>query len=36
MDIVRSIATVDTTTKYGMQNWPVEDIIINSITIENQ
>jgi len=36
MDIVRSIATVDTTTKYGMQNWPVEDVIINSITIENQ
>ena len=36
MDIVRSIATVDTTTKYGMQNWPVDDITINSITIENQ
>lgn len=36
MDIVRTIASVDTTTKNGMQDWPVEDVIINSITIENQ
>jgi len=36
MDIVRRIASVDTTTKNGMQDWPVEDVIINSITIENQ
>lgn len=34
MDVVRAIASVDTTTKYGMQDWPVEDVIINSITIE--
>lgn len=36
MDVVRSIARVDTTTKNGMQNWPVEDVIINSVTIEEQ
>ncbi|OYT29614.1 cyclophilin [Thermoplasmatales archaeon ex4572_165] len=34
IDIVRAIALVDTTTKNGMQNWPVEDVIINKITIE--
>ena len=37
MDVVREIAALDpehTTTKYGMQNWPVEDVTINSITIE--
>jgi len=33
IDIVRTIASVDTTTKNGMEDWPVEDIIINSITI---
>lgn len=33
MDVVRAIASVDTTTKYGMQDWPVNDVIINSITI---
>jgi len=36
MDVVRAIASVDTTTKFGMQNWPEDDVIINSITIENQ
>lgn len=36
IDVVRSIANVDTTTKFGMQNWPEDDVIINSITIENQ
>jgi len=36
MSVVRAIALEDTTTKYGMQNWPIENIIINSITIENQ
>ncbi len=39
MDVVRAIALLDpehTTTKYGMQNWPIDDVIINSITIENQ
>ena len=39
MSIVRAIAALDpehTTTRNGMQNWPVDDVIINSITIENQ
>ena len=40
MGVVRSIAALDpdhTTTKYGSnQNWPVDDVIINSITIQNQ
>lgn len=39
MNVVRSIAALDpanTETKYGMENWPKVDIIINSITIENQ
>ena len=39
MDVVRSIAALDpehTTTKNGMANWPVDEVIINSITIENQ
>jgi cyclophilin family peptidyl-prolyl cis-trans isomerase len=35
MDIVRSISDVATTTKHSMQNWPVDDVIINSITIES-
>ena len=33
--IVRSIASVDTTTKYGAQNWPINDVLINEIYIEN-
>lgn len=37
MDVVRAIAGLDpsqTTTKYGYyQNWPVNDVIINSVTI---
>lgn len=40
IDVVRAIAALDpdqTTTKYGSyQNWPENDVIINSITIENQ
>jgi len=39
MDVVREIAALDpehTTTRYGMQNWPVDDVTIKSITIENQ
>ena len=36
MDIVRLISGVETTSKYGMQNWPVEDVIITNVTIENQ
>jgi len=34
MDVVRAIASVTTTTKYtSYQNWPVTDVVINSITI---
>ncbi len=38
MEVVREIAQVETTTKYlstgqPMDDWPVEDVIINSITI---
>jgi len=39
MDVLRDIAALDpeyTTTKYGMQNWPIDDVTINSITIESQ
>jgi peptidyl-prolyl cis-trans isomerase B (cyclophilin B) len=38
MDVVREIAALgpdQTTTKYGMNDWPIDDVIINSITIEN-
>jgi len=36
MDVVRAIAVVPTTTKYtSYENWPVNDVIINSITIES-
>ena len=34
MDVVRGIASVSTATKNGMNDWPVDDITINSITIE--
>ncbi len=36
IDVVRDIASVSFTTKNGMNNWPVEDVTINSITIESQ
>ncbi len=40
LTVVRAIANVQTTTKtiqgQSMSNWPVSDIIINSITMENQ
>lgn len=36
LDIVSAIASVPTTQKYGMDDWPVDDVIINSITIETQ
>jgi len=35
IEVVRAIASVSTTTKFGMNDWPVNDVIINSITIEN-
>lgn len=35
IEIVRSIASVETTTKNGMSDWPVNNVFINSITIEN-
>jgi len=35
MDVVRAIAAVTTKTKYtSYEDWPVDDVIINSITIE--
>ncbi|MGC9307879.1 MAG: peptidylprolyl isomerase [Thermoplasmatota archaeon] len=35
IDVVRDIASVQTTTKYGnMADWPVNDIVIESITIQ--
>jgi cyclophilin family peptidyl-prolyl cis-trans isomerase len=37
IDVVRSIATVDTTTKFGgYENWPIDDVIITSIAIQYQ
>lgn len=36
MNVLRTIASVETTTKYGMQDWPIDDVIINSIIIKNQ
>ena len=35
IDVLRAIAEVETTSKYGMDDWPVNDVIINSVTIEN-
>jgi len=35
LDVVRTIASVPTTIKYGFQDWPINDVIINSIVIEN-
>ncbi len=32
--VMRNIASVPTSTRYGNQNWPDTDVIINSITIE--
>ena len=34
MQVVRNIAKVETTTKYGMQDWPINDVIINSLTVK--
>ena len=34
LDVVHSISGVQTTIKYNMQDWPVEDVVINSIAIE--
>jgi len=33
MNVVRNIASVDTTTRYGFEDWPIEDVTINSISI---
>jgi cyclophilin family peptidyl-prolyl cis-trans isomerase len=32
--VVRTIASVETTIKHGMKDWPVEDVLINSLTIK--
>jgi cyclophilin family peptidyl-prolyl cis-trans isomerase len=34
IEVVRNIAAVQTTTRYGMQDWPINDVLIISITIE--
>jgi cyclophilin family peptidyl-prolyl cis-trans isomerase len=37
IDVVRAIAAVDTTTKFGgYENWPTDDVFITSITIQYQ
>ncbi len=36
MDIVSSISSVSTTTKFGMQDWPETNVLINSIKILNE
>jgi peptidyl-prolyl cis-trans isomerase B (cyclophilin B) len=36
MDVLRDAASVETTTKYRMQDWPVDDVIIEGVTILNQ
>jgi len=33
LDVLRDIASVETKTRYSKEDWPVEDIIINSVTI---
>jgi peptidyl-prolyl cis-trans isomerase B (cyclophilin B) len=34
IEVLHAIAEVETTTKHGLDDWPVEDVIINSVTIE--
>jgi parallel beta-helix repeat protein len=34
IEVLREIAEVETTTKYGLDDWPINDVIINSVTIE--
>ena len=36
MDVVRAIASVETTRKYGLQDWPITDIKIHTIKIEDE
>ncbi len=36
MDVLRAIASVDTTTKHGMQDWPVDEVVMNSVTLLNR
>lgn len=37
MDVVRHIASVPTTTKNGhYHNWPIDDVIITTVTITNR
>lgn len=33
MDVLRNIASVETTTKHGIEDWSVEEVIINSVVI---
>jgi parallel beta-helix repeat protein len=34
-DVLQIITSVETTMKYGLSNWPVDDVIIYSISVEN-
>ena len=36
IDAIRDVASVETTTKYRMQDWPVDDVTLESVTILNQ
>jgi len=36
IDVLRNAASVETTIKYRMQDWPVDDVIIESVTTLNQ
>lgn len=36
LDVLRDVASVETTTKYRMKDWPVNDVIIKSVIILNQ
>jgi len=33
MDVLRAIASVETTTKHGMQDWPVNEVIMGDVTL---
>jgi len=33
MDVLRAIASVETTTKHGMQDWPVDEVIMENVTL---
>jgi peptidyl-prolyl cis-trans isomerase B (cyclophilin B) len=34
IEVLREIAEVETATKYGLEDWPINDVVINDVTIE--